>query len=165
MDFGKRIRNRQYPPERCGYCLFFLPCLWHIFKHIFNKDAVARGGVADENVGDSTPLRCVASLLRKHCAPHDPAVLHDRTARQVWWVKGNKIYSKISTKKRNAKFWRILFTKLRITTFFKSSSIISQNITKYLDKNAACRYTYNKRRILPWIMPISYWKCLTASKL
>ena len=52
MDFGKRIRNRQYPPERCGYCLLLLSHYGHIFKHVFDKDAVARGGVADENVRD-----------------------------------------------------------------------------------------------------------------
>ena len=37
----------------------------HIFEHIFNKDAVARRGVADEDVCDR---------------PHDLAVLHDGAA-------------------------------------------------------------------------------------
>lgn len=47
-------------------CRFVLPQrLWHIFKHILNKDAVARGGVADEHMRDR---------------PHDPAVLHDGAA-------------------------------------------------------------------------------------
>ena len=41
----------------------------HIDRHIFEKDAVARRRIVDEDMRDHTPLRFVASLLRNRCAP------------------------------------------------------------------------------------------------
>ena len=55
MDFGKRniIAKGNIFPFRNDIAFFVLPReIAHLIQHIFNKNSVARGGIADEDVSD-----------------------------------------------------------------------------------------------------------------
>ena len=57
MDFGKRniIAKGNIFPFRNDIAFFVLPReIAHLIQHIFNKNSVPRGGIADEDVRDSS---------------------------------------------------------------------------------------------------------------
>ena len=59
--------SRASPPTGGALCC---PCLWHLrgIQHIFNKYAVSRGGVVDENVRHSSDE---LSVLNDWAARHE----------------------------------------------------------------------------------------------
>ena len=63
------FQKRQSQTDFRNEIAFWFLCrqLAHLIQHIFNKYTVSRGGVVDEDVGDSA---------------HELAVLNDRAARQ-----------------------------------------------------------------------------------
>ena len=69
IKINKKIKSRQYQTDfRNDIAFCVLPReVAHLIQHIFNENSVPRGGVVDENVGDSS---------------HEFSVLDDRRATQ-----------------------------------------------------------------------------------
>ena len=59
--------KRHYPTRIVPFS-FSPQRLWHILEHIFNKDAVARGGVADQHVRHRANE---ASVLQDRATAHE----------------------------------------------------------------------------------------------